>query len=592
MHAIPVRLSLVALIAASVGLATAAPAGADATFGCSASAARVTVLGVNTIEPTTANVGAPTCKTASSALSNALTGLNPAAAGITPVSAQAVAASTSYSDGNGDPTKQAVQAVGGIAGLKLSTVPGIPGLSIDQISSHVSSVLSGVTAINIPVPASVTTVLGLLNQPLTVTADATKAVQALVPTDRVLAATDLLDVKAATAVAGASCVNGAPQVTGGSQLAGVSVAGESLDQTLGAGQAVTRSVSLLPKVTVNFSTADPTKIDLSSNVAAVLNAVPNVGIGLLGPALTLAQNDLNAAITAAEGTGGVVTTALKALPAVTVPEIAANVSLLPNTETRDGDKLTEQALALSASVGVVDTVTGTLTQTVKLVDAVIGEAKASESGLDCSQAASILSPNNPTGATLQCSTRKLVLVDVLQDGNRVKLNGVADPKYIGKTVSIVFSATGQTVAHAVVRKDGSFRTTAPLPAAKVRDTNLARYTAKIGGERSLELKLRRRMIVRSMSSRNGQVTIVGRVVPPLGRPVSAITLTQRVSCSHEKVVKRFHPDAHGNFRVTVPAPKTGTTAVYRLTTFVRPSANSHRLSPTYTLPRAVELHQR
>jgi len=180
---------------------------------------------------------------------------------------------------------------------------------------------------------------------------------------------------------------------------------------------------------------------------------------------------------------------------------------------------------------------------------------------------------------------------VLERAGRVKLFGVADPALAGRTVSIVFAATHGVVAHARVAKDGSFDTTAPLPPSGVRDTNAARYTAVLGKEESINLKLRRRMVITSTSSSKGSVTIAGRVVGPLGVPVQSITLTRRVSCTKDSVVKVFRPAADGSFRVTVKAPKGLGTAVYRMTTKVRNSAQGHALFNTYTLPRAIDLQR-
>ncbi len=103
--------------------------------------------------------------------------------------------------------------------------------------------------------------------------------------------------------------------------------------------------------------------------------------------------------------------------------------------------------------------------------------------------------------------------------------------------------------------------------------------------------LRRRMILKSIDSENGRVTISGRVLPPLGEPLKAITLSRRVSCKKEQVVARFTPRPDGSFRVTVRAPKGVGAAVYRMTTRVRFSAAGSALFETYTLPRAVELHR-
>ena len=73
--------------------------------------------------------------------------------------------------------------------------------------------------------------------------------------------------------------------------------------------------------------------------------------------------------------------------------------------------------------------------------------------------------------------------------------------WAARSVSIVFQATGRTVARVRVQPDGSFTTTAPLPRRSIRNTNRARYVAKAAGERSLNLKLARRMVVTKITAR-------------------------------------------------------------------------------------------
>ena len=147
-----------------------------------------------------------------------------------------------------------------------------------------------------------------------------------------------------------------------------------------------------------------------------------------------------------------------------------------------------------------------------IADAVLGEARVSNASVACQQVAA-------SQLALQCTTRKLVLIDVLERGGRVSLLGAADKSLIGRTVNIFFAVGGRRVASAVVQPDGFFRATAPLPPRSVRFTNLARYQARIGAERSLNLKLHRRMLVTSISSSGGNVTIKGRVIKPLAAPV-------------------------------------------------------------------------
>jgi hypothetical protein len=148
------------------------------------------------------------------------------------------------------------------------------------------------------------------------------------------------------------------------------------------------------------------------------------------------------------------------------------------------------------------------------------------------------------------------------------------------------------VARAKVGADGFFRTTAPLPAAKLRTSNGARYTAEIGGERSLPLKLARRMTLTKLSASAGQVTLTGHVARPLSNPVRPIRLVRRVSCHKSVVVKTFRPNADGSFKTTVSAPKGAAAAVYRLSTRVRKNTHNAKTYPTYTLPAGVDLDRR
>jgi hypothetical protein len=171
----------------------------------------------------------------------------------------------------------------------------------------------------------------------------------------------------------------------------------------------------------------------------------------------------------------------------------------------------------------------------------------------------------------------------------VKLMGAADKRYIGHRVRIVFTANGRTVARPKVRRDGTFKATAPMPSRAIRNTNLARYQAVRGGQRSLRLKLARRMVMRSLASRDGRVTIAGRIVRPLGKPIQAVTLRRRLTCTRYVSVKRLRPSRSGRFQTTVKAPEGQTMAVYRLSTHVRTTTRTTKLYPTFTLPRAVNL---
>jgi hypothetical protein len=171
----------------------------------------------------------------------------------------------------------------------------------------------------------------------------------------------------------------------------------------------------------------------------------------------------------------------------------------------------------------------------------------------------------------------------------VRLIGVADRALAGRPVDMVFSSTGKVVARATVAPDGTFETTAPLPPAKLRGSDRARYQARVAGQRSLNLKLVRRMQVSRLRSSGTGVTISGRVLRPLAARAKdrAIIVQRVVTCSKAEDVARVTPRADGTFSVTVPAPAGQRAAVYRLRTLVRTSPTSGKVQATFTLPRAV-----
>ena len=115
----------------------------------------------------------------------------------------------------------------------------------------------------------------------------------------------------------------------------------------------------------------------------------------------------------------------------------------------------------------------------------------------------------------------------------MRLVGVADRRFAGRTVSIVFVPRGKVVAKPKVAADGSFSATAPLPPKRLRNSNAARYEARIGGERSLKLKLARRMRIASIGVAGGKVVVAA---PSSARSRARkadrmVELQRRVSCT-------------------------------------------------------------
>jgi hypothetical protein len=360
--------------------------------------------------------------------------------------------------------------------------------------------------------------------------DITQALASLLPPPP----NPLVGVKLSSATASATCANGKPTLTGSSKVLGLTVAGQELPVD----EAVTQVVNA-----IGGGTIDPSQLT-SQPLPAPLNQIP---LATLQPLLD-------------------------ALPPMAIPATVAQIKVTPGSQTESNGTLTQKGLQVFVALGG---------QTV--ADLTLGQASVSRGDVGCAQPVA--------AAQLACTTRKLALIDVLERNGYARLYGAADRRFIGKRVSIVASWSGKTVARPTVGKDGTFLAKGKLPPMAVRHSNRARYQAKIGEERSLRLKLFRRMLVTQLSSKSGKVTIKGRVVLPLGTPVQKITIKRRVSCTKNVVVKSLRPDSKGRFSITLGGPPSGQAAVYRLATKVRKNMHNRKLFPTFTLPRAVALRR-
>ena len=359
------------------------------------------------------------------------------------------------------------------------------------------------------------------------TIDIRTVAQSLLPTFN----GDLVNLRALRAEASARCVSGAPQLTGTSSVLGVTVLGTELP------------VDRITSRTINV--VDSTSIDPSNLTPAQLG-VPGADITVLQPVLD-------------------------ALPTITVPPAAATVRVEPGRQTVAGGKLTQHALDVTITLGGQN-----------VLDLTVGEAIVGATNVNCGGVADL---------ALQCTSRRIVLIDVLRSKGKVRLLGAASRRFAGQRVRIRFTATGKTVARPRVRTSGLFTATAPLPRARLRATNRARYIAQIGKQKSLRLKLVRRMLVSDTAVKGRRVTIAGRIVRPLGAPVQQVVVKRRLSCGRYRVVKRFTPPASGRFRVTLAGPPSRQAAVYRLQTRVRKFVSNPKTFPTFTLPRYVDLAQ-
>jgi hypothetical protein len=516
------------LLLSGLSIALAAPASAGAAaWRCEASALSGSALnGALTLPAVRAGAGAADCTN-----QNAGSGVKLPS----PLDSTALVAQTVVTGAADNPALQQVVAVGGIADLRVKSLPTLPiQLPAIEIPAALRTLTVNVPDVPNPIPA-----LPPLLPAQVLTLDIGPALDALKP-ERLLPNLDLLRVQGAVAYAGAGCVNGAPKLAGASQVAGVSVLGSDLP----VGQVVDQALTLL-----DSGNLDPSNVDLSK---VTLPAGLTLDLPVVGPVL----------LTAIRG-------ALDALPTVAIPATLAQVKVTPGEQTTTGGLLTQRALRVQ--VGIAGQ---------SIVDTTVGEATVGAGSVNCT-------PENPA---LACTKKSLVLVDVFERNGRVKLLGAADRKFAGRTVDIVFEGTGKVVATARVAKDGSFDTDTALPAASLRDGNEARYMAVLGKERSMNLKLDRRMIVDEMVARDGRVLISGRVTGLQAKGADrTITVTRRVSCTKMEKVTSFKPESDGTFSVAFDAPTDTKTAVYRLSTRVRKTSRNGKTFPTYTLPRAVNL---
>ena len=447
-----------------------------------------------------------------------------------PLNATTLGASTASTGSADTPGAQTVTATGGLLDFGLRILPDL------GIKLPVTEAIEGVAPVSVPLPA----VPLLPTAPKAITVDLRPALRAALPNGG-LPNTDLVRVRAAVAFASGRCVNGAPVLEGSSRVAGVSLLGQELPLN----GLVTQTLELLGGQTIDPSNLDVSKIGLPEGIAPELLPVVQAALRPV----------------------------LDGLPNITIPATVAQIAIQPGQQIRTANTLTQRALTVSIAL---------LGQ--RVTDFVVGEATVGQDSVVCTTG-----PTSAAQAALQCTTRRLVLTDVISRNGRVVLTGAADKRFVGKRVRIFFPHQRRFVASAVVRRDGTFRTTAALPPRILRATNLARYQARIGKERSLRLKLERRMIVRSVRVSGDRVRISGQVQRPLAKPARTITITRRVSCTKSAVVARVKPNSKGEFSVTVKAPPKTLAAVYRLSTRVRKTTKNPKTYPTFTLPRYVDL---
>ncbi len=183
---------------------------------------------------------------------------------------------------------------------------------------------------------------------------------------------------------------------------------------------------------------------------------------------------------------------------------------------------------------------------------------------------------------LACTNAQVVLINVLEHGGRVLVTGAVRTGLAGQTVKVKFAATGKIVGSTKIASSGLFSLTVPLPPAKIRPTNKARYEAIVGSQASAALKLERRSYLSEATIVGAQVQIAGGVKGSF-KPGTPVVIAERLTCSSYHTLATVKLTRAGTFSATVPAPTgaAGQIALYRASTKVL----LHRVAqPTSTEP--------
>ena len=278
-------------------------------------------------------------------------------------------------------------------------------------------------------------------------------------------------------------------------------------------------------------------------------------------------------------------------PAEAVAGANVTLSLGGQSCTAVTDSAGKAACAVPAPAGAgLATVTATFDGSPTLTAARAGNVFATAAAPTTSPPPAVVQSSPPPTATtpaplapspaLACTSASIVLINVYEHGARVVISGAAKLALAGKKVQIFLAQTRKAVATAMIAKDGTFATTAPLPAKKIRNTSKARYIATVASAHSAALKLTRRMVVTQATAKAGRVRLAGTVAKPLLKGAK-VTIRRRTSCHGYETVATVKVNASGTWSASLPA---GAAAVYRAQLKVKAG---HKTQTTYSLPIAV-----
>jgi hypothetical protein len=191
-----------------------------------------------------------------------------------------------------------------------------------------------------------------------------------------------------------------------------------------------------------------------------------------------------------------------------------------------------------------------------------------------------------------CGKRKISLVRADVRGGKVVLSGLVAASLARKKIELSVRYIGvrgkpDVLGSVRAKPDGSFTARVNGPPRKL--FVFARYRAKVGSARSVELKLPQSLASTSVKRVGTKLVLRGKVDRALlGKKLQPV-LIRRILCGRYRLVGQAKPNARGVYVVRFPAPPRGGAALYRAESKVLARPGSKRYVKQFARAIAVEL---
>ena len=164
-----------------------------------------------------------------------------------------------------------------------------------------------------------------------------------------------------------------------------------------------------------------------------------------------------------------------------------------------------------------------------------------------------------------CGRRAISLVRADAKGRRVVLKGLVSTKLAGRAVQIFANyGTGKAALRrlATVRPNTKGEFTARVKRPPKRLFNKARFQARVGNARSVQLKLPQSLASTSIRLQGGFIEVRGKIKRSVLGKRNQVVI-KRLVCGRLQTVGKAKPSRSGAYRVRFAAPALGAAALYR-----------------------------